>query len=519
MERECDIRTLTTAGGVARRSCSVLVPSPSHDTLILFGGVGANTYYNDVHTFAIEARRWTEVYPIGSRPSPRGGCASSVLQQRTLYIFGGRGEDGFLADVFTLDLVHMGWSPVLAAGQRPSAREDSVMAVASSGLIYLLGGCSAVGAESDLWRFDPAQSHWDLVEATVSPFPDGIAAPSMAHSDHHMYVFGGYDKFGTFMDSLWRLSLRDHHWNRIEIRGGVPRPRTHGQLALCDGNLLLYGGYSSSEALSDVWQLISVSTQITSDDCFVILGEELRANCGVDTILSRGAATSTVAQRALFVFGGCDGATFLQDLLTISLASVERSPARPGQAVVHTRSWAPQVASLGSAGNIEHPYNVASPYTSTTNIAAVASPQYHHSPAADARSDFAPRGPSIAPTQLTYHEGMGRATKVHVNNGAVGGNLMHALTDLKAELFGPRVAHVDTIMEENRKLREENAKLQQTVLDLMRRLSSAGGSAAVPQQDAFAAAHSTTNNGSTLFPTHVYHHQSQSAHPTAAFAL
>jgi hypothetical protein len=503
MDRECDIRTLTTAGGVARRSCSVLVPSPSQDALLLYGGVGANTYYNDVHTFSIEARRWTEVYPIGSRPSPRGGCASSVLHQRTLYIFGGRGEEGFLSDVFTLDLVHLGWSPVIAAGQRPSAREDSVMAASSSGHLYLLGGCSAAGAESDLWRFDPTQSHWDLIQSTAAPFPDGIAAPCMAHSDHHMYVFGGYDKFGTFTNLLWKFSVKDHVWNQIEIRGGVPRPRTHGQLALCDGNLLLYGGYSTAEALSDVWQLISVSAEINSDDCFVILGEEVRANCGVDTILGRGAASSTVAQRSLFVFGGCDGATFLQDLLTVSLASVERSPARR-QVAGHSRTWLPQAASVSASGAVEHPYNVASPYANTTSI-VVASPA-----AADVRSDFTTRGPSAAPTQLAYHEGGMRAggTK-YINGAAVGGSLMHAITDLKAELFGPRVAHVDTIMEENRKLREENAKLQQTVLDLMRRLSYAGAS---------LPTHDTPASGSVLFPTHVYQ-QSPSALPTAAFAL
>jgi hypothetical protein len=454
MERECNVRSLTTSGGVARRSCCVLVAASNHEKLLLFGGVGANLYFNDLHEFNLETNHWVECYPIGSKPSPRGGCASSLLQQRTLLIFGGRGEDGFVSDLFSLDLVHLGWSPVHVAGQRPGGREDAVMATAPSGLVFLLGGCGAAGAESDLWRFDPTQAHWDLLETNVAPFPHGVAAPSMASSDQYMFVFGGYDRYGTFMNNLWRLSLDDQVWHPIEVRGGVPRPRTHGQLALCDGNLILYGGYSTTEALSDMWQLVAVSHDATSIDCLVIIGEELRVHAGLGTVLARGAAASAIAHRTLFVFGGCDGKHFLQDVISVSLPASERSPPRRQTPNVNTRLWEPQSLSHTSHQHSErHPYNVLSPMGETTRLAPVVS----SSPSVATPT----RGPSV-PTLIVS------------SKASVGGNLMHAITDLKAELFGPRVAQVDTIMEENRKLREENAKLQQTVLDLMRKLSAAG---------------------------------------------
>jgi hypothetical protein len=58
-----------------------------------FGGTDGQYHYNDVWSFDIATRRWSELNCIGFIPSPREGHAASVVND-VMYVFGGRGIDG-----------------------------------------------------------------------------------------------------------------------------------------------------------------------------------------------------------------------------------------------------------------------------------------------------------------------------------------------------------------------------------------------------------------------------------------
>ena len=57
-----------------------------------FGGAGL-LYYNDIRSFDISTRKWTELQCTGSIPSPHAGHAA-VLVDDMIYVFGGRAPDG-----------------------------------------------------------------------------------------------------------------------------------------------------------------------------------------------------------------------------------------------------------------------------------------------------------------------------------------------------------------------------------------------------------------------------------------
>lgn len=432
--------TLVTSGAVARRSCASLA-AINNDALLLFGGIGPSAYYNDLHMFHIPSTSWSEVYPLGAKPDPRGGCASTFMRDQNLWVlFGGRRESGCCSDLYSLDVGRLVWTALHGApgAQVPPPREDGLLCCNGTGGVLLIGGSGVDGALADCWRFDTRRLQWDLLSPCIEPFPNGVAAAASAQTESQVYIFGGYDRHGTFLGELWSLSLEPANaltWRQVEIRGSVPKPRTHALMTLCDGALLVCGGYGEDGAVGDVWQLSSVSTDLRNAAApLLVVGEERSQSVvAVGTSLVRGAAAAAVARRCWFIFGGCDGAAFLQDTVRLPLNRLQRSVAPPQR----------------STSTHSHQLQHAPPHP------------YHHTPvqptlrsASDAPSDRPPSHRPAAPRHSDV------------------GSLTDAIASLKLEIFGPRVTNVDTLIEENRKLREENARLQQTVLDLMRRLSS-----------------------------------------------
>lgn len=87
-------------------------PSPrrGHTTLIadtfmlVFGGCYQEIKcYNDLHFLDLRSQKWIEIPTLGKKPTPRGNHAA-ILYGTTLYVYGGNSVEGFLNDVFSLNL-------------------------------------------------------------------------------------------------------------------------------------------------------------------------------------------------------------------------------------------------------------------------------------------------------------------------------------------------------------------------------------------------------------------------------
>jgi hypothetical protein len=87
-------------------------PSPrrGHTTLIadsfllVFGGCFQELKcYNDLYFLDLRSHKWIEIPTLGQKPGPRGGHAA-ILYGTTLWVFAGNSEEGYLNDVFSLNL-------------------------------------------------------------------------------------------------------------------------------------------------------------------------------------------------------------------------------------------------------------------------------------------------------------------------------------------------------------------------------------------------------------------------------
>jgi hypothetical protein len=283
---------------------------------------------------------------------------------------------------------------------------------------------------------------WTLLAPSLTHFPRGVAASATCQTTTEWFFFGGYDREGNFSNDLFVFHFVNATWRQLEIHAHVPRARSHAIMTVVDGMFVLYGGYSTEGAVGDLWRMVSVDSRSP----LVVLGHECQwdeASSQIDK--KRGAAASVVIGRKWFVFGGCGENKFFQDLLSISLENV--TPV--GSHVSQLQQLRASTSELVSLTPPRHPYHIIHAGTSSS-----VSPE---------KSPF-----------VSQPMGAGEELKKSASPARMDAELTSAISSLKLELFGPRVRHVDTLVEENKKLRQENAKLQRTVLDLMKRLADAG---------------------------------------------
>ena len=96
---------LTQAAGPAPRSNPALVADPGNERALLVAGSTDAGYAADVWTLPLggEEVAWEELGAGGEAPSPRASHDAVVAGDR-LYLFGGFGDAGALADLWALDL-------------------------------------------------------------------------------------------------------------------------------------------------------------------------------------------------------------------------------------------------------------------------------------------------------------------------------------------------------------------------------------------------------------------------------
>ena len=137
------------------------------DSWTRFGGTDGQYHYNDIWSFDLRSRKWTELQCIGHIPSPREGHAAAIVDD-VIYVFGGRGIDGKdLGDLAAFKIsstyrsnlvkpklslmichVEQRWFRFENMGPTPSGRSGHAMAAMGT-KVFVLGGESFVPSRED----------------------------------------------------------------------------------------------------------------------------------------------------------------------------------------------------------------------------------------------------------------------------------------------------------------------------------------------------------------------------------
>jgi hypothetical protein len=171
------------------------------DEVILFGGVNlpSSNYLGD--TWVLRGTAWSQ--PALEVAPPARSNASAAGVSTVLLLFGGSNASGLLGDTWLWDGARWEVSP---DGFGPSPRCGASAALGAEGVILFGGcmsggctGCSDGGSSNETWTWTPG-NHWSLLHPPVSPAPRNDAAMG-AFAVESLVLFGGFSGDETLSDT------------------------------------------------------------------------------------------------------------------------------------------------------------------------------------------------------------------------------------------------------------------------------------------------------------------------------
>jgi len=258
--------TLTPTGTppVARSQHSAIY-DPVRDRVIVFGGYGDSHSLDDVWALSLTGTpAWTALTPTGTPPASRSAHAAIYDPVRDrMVVFGGVGGGTVFNDVWALSLADPpAWTALTPTGTPPVARCGSGAIYDSRrGRMVVFGGWDNVALRNDTWALSLTGAPAWTALAPVGPPPSARIWHSAIYDTIYdrMLVFGGFsDGYPSPDNDVWELSLAGTPtWSTFDVLGAPPRERYYHS-AIYDlprRRMIVYGGISAASCLGDVWAL------------------------------------------------------------------------------------------------------------------------------------------------------------------------------------------------------------------------------------------------------------------------
>lgn len=206
-------------------------------------------------------------------PPARFGHTMTAVAKNKIVLFGGAtgdtGKYSITADTYCLDLLSCHWTRLDAnvVGTPPSPRAAHASTGAESMQMVVYGGATGGGslASDDLFLLDLREGlergSWTIVPV-VGPTPGRRYGHTICYVKPHLLIFGGNTGSESVSD-VWMLNVErgPFSWVKLEIKGEVPPVRVYHSAAVCMtgyamGMMVIFGGRTADQsALNDTWGL------------------------------------------------------------------------------------------------------------------------------------------------------------------------------------------------------------------------------------------------------------------------
>ncbi|CAD8132067.1 unnamed protein product [Paramecium octaurelia] len=312
--------------------------------LFLYGGAGAKQN-EDFCCAYIDKKiyKWQQVKLDDQQQNGFRSNHSAALYKNFMIIFGGevhqipsnkRIFSEITCDIKIINLISNELKVLKQTGIIPPRKSHIAEVIGRSMIVH--GGIDLKGQYlRDIIAFDLITQRWSqVVTEQNSCFPDGVAFHKSAAvyfsnqielyksdsdgklSNQGIYIFGGFDKNGHYLDGLMRIdtTTKPVGFEQVQTKGMSPIGRCQHSMSYVDKYQLLaiYGGKNDdlniNGFLNDLHLLdIKNQTWISVD----IRGNQVAGRCN---------HTSSCIDSKLYIFGGCNQSGFIKsDLLVIEL--------------------------------------------------------------------------------------------------------------------------------------------------------------------------------------------------------
>ena len=168
---------VTTAIQPMGRTDHAMASLFDHEAVVLFGGAGYRTLFDDTWVFSGVTKTWTKI-EASIYPSGRQGASMAARGGNQALLFGGYKGKNFYGDLWEFDYGTQSWRDITGPrGQIPMRRRHGLFApLHTPNAFVLFGGINGNGENvmhfTETWVlwFDPdGNRHWQLVKEETSP--------------------------------------------------------------------------------------------------------------------------------------------------------------------------------------------------------------------------------------------------------------------------------------------------------------------------------------------------------------
>jgi N-acetylneuraminic acid mutarotase len=224
--------------------------------LLVFAGQAGTAFFNDVWQFSPQADSFVEIGVGEVRPAARYGAGAAVATldgEAVLFVTHGFTNEGRFDDSWSWDDSWADVSP--PSGTRPIKR--CLMRAAwdsAKGRFFIFGGqTDATPFLGDTWTLD--SNGWREITPSASPPPRHFYAMAFDDERSIALLFGGNSAEGELND-VWVFDVQQETWSQLEQPGEAPSPRQGHDAAWVAGDgLYVFGGNDGSSDLNDLWLL------------------------------------------------------------------------------------------------------------------------------------------------------------------------------------------------------------------------------------------------------------------------
>lgn len=188
--------------------------------------------------FAIASGSWTKI-AMKTRPPPRRSASSTCLDDDFL-IFGGRGQQSRLSDIWRFHNVEHEWK-ALPSVPVVGRSGSSMFVHTSANTVGIFGGRDDQGVTyNDLWLLVLVpNAKWERVDI---PSPPGRFGSAYFHAQNHMAcVYGGKNETSILTDG-WCFDIFARQWTQLVFTGTIPGHVDDAAFVQHDHLLYLFGG-------------------------------------------------------------------------------------------------------------------------------------------------------------------------------------------------------------------------------------------------------------------------------------
>ncbi|XP_078593005.1 multiple epidermal growth factor-like domains protein 8 [Branchiostoma floridae x Branchiostoma japonicum] len=241
--------------GLAPRASHAGAYHKGSDSLWIFGGYTLNDVLDDLMRYNFEDSRWENMTTTTPRPAGRHSHTLTTVND-SLVLFGGElANSSLIGDLWSYDTTSNTWQELAVNDpNRPPAVAGHATSLVDNRYLYVFGGRrDEKHFTSDMYRYDLVRGAWEEVETRGGKQESRqLVGHSMVFhpSSRSLVVFGGfqpnYAKFSNRINTTHAFNVDKNYWTEWEYlpNGGTPDVRSFHTADVMGNYMVVYGGNS-----------------------------------------------------------------------------------------------------------------------------------------------------------------------------------------------------------------------------------------------------------------------------------